>query len=176
MLVKAILDKNRQVPTILKRFYLRLCKVASVFVKPPKGFSLISMDYRNQEAGIAAKLSGDDRLMEAYSSGDIYSWMAVEGGYMPRGEFQKSHPTERNIFKRLVLAVQYGASAESLATWIQRTEAEAESLLLWHRYKFHKFWKWQREVVSHALLTNKIETNYGWKYQIIDRLVERPKR
>ena len=143
-------------------------------IQPPEGYALIAQDYRNQEPGIAGALSGDENLMRAYRSGDIYSWMAIQSGYMPKGGSRKTHPQERNIFKRLVLATQYGARAESLAEWIQSSIGEAEKLIRWHRRIFRDFWKWQKGVVSYALYQNQISTNHGWTLHLKDKIIERP--
>jgi DNA polymerase I len=41
-------------------------------IKPPPGYGLAYADWSQQEHGIAASLSGDPMMLEAYRSGDPY--------------------------------------------------------------------------------------------------------
>jgi hypothetical protein len=50
------------------------------FITFPDDAVGIYLDWRTQEVGIAAALSGDQALMDAYCSGDVYTpslWIAV---------------------------------------------------------------------------------------------------
>ena len=89
-------------------------------IKPRDGFCLAYIDYSQQEFGIAAALSGDQRMMEAYRSGDPYLAFAVQAGAVPQGATKRSHKVEREQFKACVLAVQYGMGEISLAQRISR--------------------------------------------------------
>lgn len=50
-------------------------------IKPPLGPGISYIDYGSQEIGIAAALSGDERMIDAYSSGDVY--LAFAKGQRP---------------------------------------------------------------------------------------------
>ncbi|MEE2739581.1 MAG: DNA polymerase [Planctomycetota bacterium] len=143
-------------------------------IKPEEGYSLFEIDYSAQEIAIAAGLSNDPNLKICYGSGDAYEWMARESGRMPAHGTKLTHPAVRNAFKKVNLAVNYGAEAYSLARWINGTEAEAQSLLRWHRNKFPDFWDWQDQEVSYALLKTEIMTNYGWSCHLVDEEVKKP--
>jgi hypothetical protein len=41
-------------------------------IKPPPGYGIAYIDWAQQEFGIAAALSGDPLMMDAYRSGDPY--------------------------------------------------------------------------------------------------------
>ena len=41
-------------------------------IRPERGRALAYVDFSSQEMGIAAALSGDARLLDAYRSGDVY--------------------------------------------------------------------------------------------------------
>src|SRR5690606_32393663 len=49
-------------------------------IKPPEGKALAYIDYEQQEIAIAAALSGDENLKEAYVSGDPYIGFAIQAG------------------------------------------------------------------------------------------------
>lgn len=91
-------------------------------IKPVPGFGLAYIDWSQQEFGIAAALSGDNKMQEAYLSGDPYLTFAKQAGAVPWDATKTSHPKEREQFKACVLAVQYGMGADSLAKRIQTIE------------------------------------------------------
>ena len=49
-------------------------------IKPSPGYGLAYIDWSQQEFGIAAALSGDHRMQEAYLSGDPYLTFAKQAG------------------------------------------------------------------------------------------------
>src|SRR4029078_4664047 len=52
-------------------------------IKPPPGYGIAYIDWQQQEFGIAAALSRDPRMMEAYRSGDPYLAFAKQAGAAP---------------------------------------------------------------------------------------------
>jgi DNA polymerase I len=132
------------------------------FIKPEPGRSLAYLDYEQQEFGIAAFLSKDPLMIEAYQSGDPYLSFAKQAKAVPQDASKESHKAERDLFKACALAVQYGMGAQSLAYRIGKTEAEAKDLLRLHHETYRKFWQWSDAVVDHAFLYGKLWTTFGW--------------
>jgi DNA polymerase I len=52
-------------------------------IKPPAGHAIAHIDWVAQEVGIAAALSGDAALMEAYRSGDVYLGFGKQAHIIP---------------------------------------------------------------------------------------------
>ena len=52
-------------------------------IRPEPGMALAYVDFSSQEMGIAAALSGDPALLEAYRSGDVYLSFAKQAGLAP---------------------------------------------------------------------------------------------
>jgi hypothetical protein len=77
-------------------------------VQPAEGRALAYVDYEQQEVGIAAALSGDPRMREAYTSGDFYLGFARQAGAVPADATKRTHSDERQRFKQAAIAVQYG--------------------------------------------------------------------
>jgi DNA polymerase I len=127
-------------------------------IKPNPGYALSYLDWSQQEFGIAARLSGDEAMQEAYLSGDPYVTFARQAG---------AGPDQRELFKQCVLATQYGMTAPSLALRIGKSEAEAEALLDKHRRTYAKFWSWSDAVVNHATLHGSLTTVLGWNLKLI---------
>jgi len=126
-------------------------------IKPAPGYALSYLDWSQQEFAIAAALSGDEAMMEAYLSGDPYLAFARQAG---------ASADQRELFKQCVLATQYGMTAPSLALRIGKSEGEAQSLLDKHRQTYEKFWSWSDAVVNHATLHGSLSTVLGWNFKL----------
>src|SRR5262249_6511682 len=84
-------------------------------IKRPPGHGIAYIDWAQQECGIAAALSGDAAMQEAYQSGDCYLAFAKQAGAAPQDATKATHGPQRELFKQATLAVQYGMEAQSLA-------------------------------------------------------------
>jgi len=131
-------------------------------IKPKAGYGLAYIDWSQQEFGIAAALSRDQKMMDAYISGDPYLAFAKQAGAVPMGATRHSHKAEREQFKACVLAVQYGMGAESLAIRIGQPTAHAKALLALHKQTYGTFWKWSDAALDHAMIHGKLWTVFGW--------------
>jgi hypothetical protein len=135
-------------------------------IKASKGFCLAYIDYSQQEFGIAAALSGDEKMMEAYRSGDPYLAFAIQAGAVPPGATKQTHKVEREQFKACVLAVQYGMGEVSLAQRISQPVARARQLLTLHRQTYKTFWAWSDATQDEAILNCKLWTTFGWEIRV----------
>jgi DNA polymerase I len=135
-------------------------------IKPQEGFCLAYIDYSQQEFGIAAALSGDEKMMEAYRSGDPYLAFAIQAGAVPQGATKQTHKAEREQFKACVLAVQYGMGEVALAQRINQPVARARQLLALHRQTYKTFWVWSDATQDEAVLNGKLWTTFGWEIRV----------
>lgn len=135
-------------------------------IQPPPGYGIAYIDWAQQEFGIAAALSGDPKMMEAYRSGDPYLAFAKQAGAVPADATKQSHKSERDQFKACVLAVQYGMGADSLAARIGQPPIRARELLQLHRETYRVFWRWSDRMLDYAMLTGSIHTVFGWRVQV----------
>jgi DNA polymerase I len=136
-------------------------------IRPPEGYGLAYVDWSQQEFGIAAALSGDQKMLAAYRSGDPYLTFAKQAGAVPQGATKETHKCERELFKTCALAVQYGMEAASLALRLGEPPVLARSLLQAHHETYRTFWRWSDRAVDHAMLTGSIHTVFGWKQQVV---------
>jgi hypothetical protein len=132
-------------------------------IQPSPGFGLAYVDWSQQEFGIAAALSQDKVMMDAYQSGDPYLAFAKQAGAVPQDATKKSHESDREQFKACVLAVQYGMGEESLALRINQPVARARQLLRLHRQTYKTFWKWSDSAVDEAILGGRLWSTFGWQ-------------
>lgn len=151
------------------RFVFGLSAWLRGIIRPSPGYGLAYVDWSQQEFGIAAALSGDDRMKDAYMSGDPYLAFAKQAGAVPADATKVTHGPERDQFKACVLAVQYGMQEESLARRIQQPPVFARELLRLHRRTYAKFWEWSDGVLDHALTQRTLWTVFGWMLHVEDR-------
>ena len=135
-------------------------------IRPPPGYGNAYIDWAQQEFGIAAALSRDPLMMDAYRSGDPYLAFAKQAGAAPLGATKSSHKAIRDQFKSTVLAVQYGMGADALAQRIGQPPIRARELLRLHRETYRVFWRWSEAAVDYAMLNGKLHTVFGWRVQV----------
>jgi len=152
---------GRNQPSNVK-FIFGPAKWLRFLIKPEAGKALAYIDWCQQEFGIAAALSNDKAMMEAYQSGDPYLTFAKQAGALPEDATKKSHPKERENFKACVLAVNYGMGKESLAKRINDCPAKARELIDAHKNTYRAFWGWVEGIENCAMQIDKLWTTFGW--------------
>ena len=135
-------------------------------IQPPPGYGIAYIDWAQQEFGIAAALSGDPLMMDAYRSGDPYLAFAKQAGAAPPDATKATHKAIRDQFKSTVLAVQYGMGADALAQRIGQPPIRARELLRLHRETYRVFWRWSDAAVDYAMLNGSLHTVFGWRVQV----------
>jgi hypothetical protein len=135
-------------------------------IRPAAGAALAYVDYAQQEFGIAAALSGDDRMREAYLSADPYLTFAKQARAVPTEATKRTHGPVRDVYKLVVLGVQYGMHSAALATKIGQPESIARDLLRQHRETYARFWRWSDGVVDYAMQRNVLHTVFDWRMRV----------
>lgn len=131
-------------------------------IRPEPGHGIAYIDWSQQEFGIAAALSGDPMMLEAYTTGDPYLAFAKQAGAVPANATKKSHEAAREQYKACVLAVQYGMAEESLAAKIGQPVIRARQLLRMHRETYPRFWNWSDSIVDQAMMFGSLPSTFGW--------------
>jgi hypothetical protein len=139
-------------------------------VTPAPGRALVHRDYCQQEVRIAAVLSGDAALLEACESGDVYLGIAQALGFVDSSISIASMDVDaaaglasvRALFKIVVLGIQYGLGAKSLAIMTGLSLFEAGEIIARLRAQFRTFEMFTRSVADHAGLNLEITTALGW--------------
>lgn len=148
------------------RFIFGPSKWLRGLIRPEPGWGLAYIDWSQQEFGIAAALSGDPLMRQAYESGDPYLAFAKQAGAVPPDATKQTHAREREQFKACVLAVQYGMGEASLAMRIGQPVIRARELLRLHRETYRQFWAWSDAALDHALLYGRLWTVFGWTIHV----------
>jgi hypothetical protein len=156
---------SRNQPSNSKFIFGPSCWLRSL-IQPAAGRAVAYIDWEQQEFGIAAALSGDGRMQEAYLSGDPYLAFAKQAGAVPADATKLTHPQQRGQFKVCSLAVQYGMGPCSLSESLGEPEVRGRELLRLHRQTYPAFWKWSEAAVSHAMLRGWLQTVFGWQIRV----------
>ena len=105
-------------------------------------------------------------MIHGYVEGDPYLAFAKAANLAPIDATKKSHKLIRDRCKSIVLGINYGMGPEALAAKAGVTPVEAKELLRLHKETYKPFWRWMDDVVSNAMLTNEIQTVFGWRYHV----------
>jgi hypothetical protein len=135
-------------------------------IRPGETRAVAYVDWSQQEFGIAAALSGDLAMREAYLSGDPYLAFAKQAGLIPPEGTKETHESIRDMCKTCVLGVQYAMGELSLARRIGQPPVVARDLLRMHREAYPAFWRWSDAAVEHAMLHGTLHTVFGWTVHV----------
>lgn len=138
------------------------------FIEPKPGHALAGIDYASQEFLIAAIISQDHAMIDAYDSGDVYLAFAKDAGLIPKDGTKQSHPKERDAAKTTVLGMSYDMAAKALAhrlsesTGEEWTEAKAEGLIKLFFSTYSKYAAWKNEILKEYRDENYLRLPDGW--------------
>ena len=148
-------------------------------VTPPAGKVIGYFDYKSQEFGIAAYLSGDAAMIEDYRNGEVYIPLGIRSGLLPPDATKASHGDLRDkVLKPVLLGLQYGRQPQGIALAIGSGNPEtyrkdlqtSEQIYRKHKEAHPVFWQWVEDGAQQAFLTGRIDTAMGWRMLVGDPL------
>lgn len=148
-------------------------------VAPPEGKVIGYFDYKSQEFGIAAHLSGDAAMIQDYIGGEVYIPLGIRSGLLPANATKASHGEFRDkVLKPVLLGLQYGRQPKGIALAIGGGNPEtyrkdlhiAEQIYGKHKEAHPDFWHWVYDGAQQAFLSGRIETTMGWRMLVGDPL------
>jgi DNA polymerase I len=151
-----------------KSLYNSHAGMRSFMAFPPDRIG-VYLDWRTQEVAIAAALSNDPALLDAYRGGDVYHAFARDSGLTndpDAAHWKKTQAGIRQRMKALQLGINYGMSVSSLAKGLDRHPVVASSLIEKHHRMYPRFWQWRDGQVQIAMQRRRIETVFGWPLHI----------
>jgi DNA polymerase I len=151
-----------------KSLYNAHAGMRSFMAFPPDAIG-VYLDWRTQEVGVAAGLSGDRTLMDDYRGGDVYHALARLCGLTNDDNVKRwkaENPGLRQRMKTLQLALNYGMTVPSLAKGLDQHPLVASAIVERHKRRYPRFWGWRADNVQTAMLDRRIETQFGWPLRI----------
>lgn len=137
-------------------------------VQPRPNSYIIGCDFSQQEVYVAAKLSGDQNLLDAYNSGDVYLAFAKQAGLVPPDATKQSHKLERMLCKSTVLGLQFGMGHAKLKAKLRLDSGEDVSdertseLIAAHKETYSAYWQWVKDISNDYKAGTPLVTNDGW--------------
>ncbi len=137
-------------------------------ITPGPGKSIATIDYGSEEFLIAALLSKDKAMLEAYESGDVYLAFAKVIGMVPKAATKDSHPLERDICKATVLGLSYLMSKVGLAikltsdTGKYHSEEDAQKLINAFDEAYPVFSQYRTEMQEKYINDRYLRLPCGW--------------
>jgi DNA polymerase I-like protein with 3'-5' exonuclease and polymerase domains len=139
-----------------------------LLVSPP-GTRIIGFDFSQVELRIAAGMSGEKNLLDAFNSGiDIHKATASTMLKMPLDQITKK---ERSIGKTLNFATFYGTGPANVAEMLTSpdkpvTKEDAEKMLAAYFDGFPRLRAWMDEKLTQGKRTGMVRTHFGRKFKI----------
>mgnify|MGYP003667017588 FL=1 len=121
-------------------------------IEPAPGKAICGIDYGSQEFLIAALVSGDKNMLEAYKSGDVYLYFAKLAGAVPWDGKKSDYKVERDVFKATTLGISYSMGSAALArkltddTGKPHTQKDAQDLINKFMQAYPKYAEWIEEI------------------------------
>lgn len=112
--------------------------------------TMVSLDYKSQEFLVAAVLSNDENMLNAYGkkheNKDVYLEFAKASGLVPPEGTREEYGYERDLCKQFVLGIQFGMGLEKLQGSLTAALAEevpmgkVKFLKDTHRKTYKNYW------------------------------------
>jgi DNA polymerase-1 len=147
-------------------FIFGAAKAMRSFIRPPGGWAVVVIDWKQQEYAIAAALSGDRAMQEAYHSGDVYLDFAHKAGLVKSGCGFNGNVKLRQVCKAATLGVMYGMTDRGIANRLAIPLGEARRLLSTSQRSFPELWRWLVSARDQAMLAEEVSTVFGWTLRI----------
>lgn len=131
-------------------------------IKPAPDTALGYIDYRRQEFGILAGLSGDPKMCADYRQGDPYLALAYRFGLISATTPKAERAAARERCKNLNLGINYGMGFKRLAISLGCSVNGAVALLdrYWRIYVTVR--EWGDNVVAYARARRELHTRFGF--------------
>jgi hypothetical protein len=133
---------------------------------PTPDHILITADYRAQEIGVAAALSGDPLMKRMYDADDPHLAFAEMANAIPLGASADAIRAVRKTYKTANLAILYGQTATGLADRLGVEVERARELLQQHRDIFSAYHDWSDRVTTAAYQRGFVTTRAGWRARV----------
>ena len=130
----------------------------------PKGFVLLSADYSQIELRVAAHISGDEGLREAFAKGlDVHSATAAKILGKP---LAKIIPNDRRLAKTVNFGLLYGMSAHGLAQALKIDYGSAQKFIDEYFAQFPKVLDYIEKTITFAKKAGFVLTLLGRKIPV----------
>ena len=129
---------------------------------PEPGKALLYLDFSSMEFGVAAGLSRAPTMLADYTK-EPYLVLPILASLLPRDATKLSHKEDRDRYKPMVLAVQYGGGSALLARRLGLTELQGQRIINLHRDRYEGYWDWSDRKLQRAFEDGELVARDGWR-------------
>jgi DNA polymerase I-like protein with 3'-5' exonuclease and polymerase domains len=129
---------------------------------PEPGKGQLYLDFAGMEFGVAAGLSQAPTMLTDYAQ-EPYLVLPILAGLLPRGATKLSHREDRDRYKPMILAVQYGGGSALLARRLKLTRAQGQRLVDLHHDRYADYWDWSDRKLQRAFEDGELVTRDSWR-------------
>jgi hypothetical protein len=128
----------------------------------PPGRVLLYLDFSSMEFGVAAGLSRAPMMLADYEK-EPYLVLPILAGQLPRDATKHSHREDRDRYKPMILAVQYGGGGALLARRLGLTGAQGQRIVDLHHDRYEPYWNYSDRKLQHAFEDGELVARDGWR-------------
>jgi hypothetical protein len=107
-------QSSRSQPSSTSFLFLKTGWMRSLCIAP-KGYAVGAIDYSSQEFLLGGLEADDQKMIDAYASGDVYLSYGKEIGVIPKEGTKASHGKQRDAQKPVILGWQYWSTGFGLS-------------------------------------------------------------
>ncbi len=137
-----------------KTFIPAQSKWLRALIRAEPGKAIISADYSTQEFFVAACMSKDDNMIEAYLTGDVYEAFTKQTGLK----------IPRKISKAFILGVGYGMGVEKAAINLGIDSEQVTELRNCHHELYTNYWDFRNRLKEKYENGDCILLKSGWAF------------
>jgi hypothetical protein len=129
---------------------------------PAQGRGLWYLDFSSMEFGVAAGLSQAPTMLDDYAE-EPYLVLPILAGLLPADATKRTHPKERDAYKPMILAIQYGGGAWLLARRLGITRAQGQLIVDLHHERYEPYWDYSDRKLQRAFEVGELVARDGWR-------------
>ncbi len=141
-------------------------KIRNAFIPREEDYVLLAADYSQIELRLIAEISGDEAMVEAFSSGqDIHRATAAKVFDVPYDEVNKE---QRYRAKTVNFSIIYGAGSTNLSRQLEISRSEAKELIDQYFRQYQGLKSYMNNIVEHARKNGYVSTLLGRRRYLRD--------
>jgi DNA polymerase-1 len=130
-------------------------------VAPPPGYAMVLLDWKAQEPGIMAGVSGDKALIADFAN-DLHMGFAIRSGLAPPGATKATHGETRDLVKPISLGGFYGMTKYGAAAQTGKSLNWAATALGGYHHSYPVLMNYLKDVAAQAVFDKRIVSLFGW--------------
>jgi DNA polymerase I-like protein with 3'-5' exonuclease and polymerase domains len=139
----------------------------STMMSPPSK-ALLYLDFSSMEFGVAAGLARDPTMLADYVK-EPYLVLPILEGLLPSDATKFTNGRDRDRYKPMILAVQYGGGGDLLDGRLGLIRGQGARLAARHHARYAVYWEWSDRKLQRAFEEGELVAPDGWRCGINTR-------